>query len=208
MRGLLADDPEYKKLAKKMKESFVFLNVYCQSVEDEHKPRGPEGPYQFNDKSVPVLVLKKWDGETIVQNLGFYADPKVGKPQLERHVEKALKENGPIVPPKTLRPLMKDFAAGEKSLEKARVGSAWKAFAKVVKAGKDGKKFPDGPPDIAKRAQKHLDAILKQADEAIAAVDDLDDDADRKKGYRKLLRTYNGVPEIKKRLRTAIKALP
>lgn len=206
MRGLLGEDQEFAKLAKKMKESFVFLNVYTQSVAEEHEPRGPEGPYRFTDRSVPVLVIKKWDGESLVHQLGFQPDPKLGKPALERYVETALKKNGPVVPPKALRPLIKNFNAGEKALAKGKPSPAWRALTKVVKAGNDAKKFPDGPPDVAVRAQKLIDAILKEAGEKIDATADLDDEA-RVKTLRKLLRTYSGIPSLKQRLRDEIKAL-
>ena len=43
------------------------MKVYCTSVKSEHDPRGPEGPFQFQDRSVPVYLLKKWDGETMTE---------------------------------------------------------------------------------------------------------------------------------------------
>ena len=92
MRGL-AEGKGDKKTAKAMKEKFVFLNVYCRSVKEEHEPRGPKGPYQFVDRSVPVCVIKKWDGTTFNQKLGFVADPKAGMRNLESWMVKALKDS-------------------------------------------------------------------------------------------------------------------
>ena len=70
-KKLKKDDKKLRKTTKAMREKFVFLNVYCQSVKDEHDPRGPEGPYRFEDTSVPVIVIKKWDGTTLKQQLGW-----------------------------------------------------------------------------------------------------------------------------------------
>ena len=56
MRGLAQGEKGYEKFPELFKKHFVFLNVYCRSVAEEHNARGPEGPYQFKDRSVPVLV--------------------------------------------------------------------------------------------------------------------------------------------------------
>ena len=40
MRDLLKDTKKHKKTAAALREKFVFLNVYCKSVKDEHDPRG------------------------------------------------------------------------------------------------------------------------------------------------------------------------
>ena len=100
MRGLAAGEKGFEKLSKTLKDNFVFLNVYCTSVAAEHDPRGPDGPYQFKDRSVPVLVFKKWNGETLKQQLGFYSDPRVGRDTLVSMVEQALKKHrdAPRVP--------------------------------------------------------------------------------------------------------------
>lgn len=81
-----------------MTENFVFLNVYCQSVEDEHKPRGPKGPFQFNDRSVPVLVIKDHTGKTLFQQLGWSRSPDPAR--LAEIITTAQRKAGPIKPAK------------------------------------------------------------------------------------------------------------
>ena len=113
MRGLAGGEKGYERFPRLLAKSFVFLNVYCHSVKEEHDPRGPEGPYRFQDKSVPVLLIKRWNGETIIQQLGFNPQPEPAKRTLARLVERALKKHGPVLPPKALRPLMKGYEGVE-----------------------------------------------------------------------------------------------
>ena len=100
VRGLAAGEKGYEKYKKLFQTKFIFLNEYCTSVKAEHDPRGPEGPYRFQDRSVPVLLFKRWDGKTLIQQLGFQPNPEQAKKRLASFVDKALKENGPVVPPK------------------------------------------------------------------------------------------------------------
>lgn len=192
-----------------MRERFVFLNVYTKSVKEEHDPRGPEGPYQFKDRSVPVIVVKKWDGETLNQTLGFVRDEKQGMRRLASILEKAAKDNGPVQAPKQLKPLLKMMAKAEAHLAKDRPGQAHKELAKIVKAGADTKAFPNGVPTVAEKAAAQVAAILEKAEEEIEAAADLvEEDAEQGlKAYRKLIKRYAQIPAMKKRLQTKVKAL-
>ena len=67
--------------------------------------------------------------------LGFGADPARNMKTVADWIERALKKNGPVAPPKKLRPLVKLFEKGKSQLEKKRPGYAWKEFDKVVKLG-------------------------------------------------------------------------
>jgi len=100
VRGLAAGEKDYEAYKKIFQTKFVFLNEYTTSVAAEEEPRGPEGPYRFQDRSVPVLVLKRWSGETLAQQLGFQPNPEQAKRALAQIVDKALKDHGPVVPPK------------------------------------------------------------------------------------------------------------
>ena len=193
-----------------LRKNFIFLNVYCTSVADEHDPRGPEGPYQFKDRSVPVLLFKKWNGETINQTLGFSPDPKTAKRRLAQLVESALKKHGKVSPPKALKPLIKSYEKGMKYLAKDNPGAAYREFAKAVKGGKDTKKFREGPPDVALNARTRIDEIVVKALEEIEEAGDVDLDGVETvaKAYRKLLQRYSAIPEIKTRIKAALKALP
>ena len=206
MRGLATGAEDYEKFPKILKKNFVMLNVYCRSVAEEHDPRGPEGPYQFKDRSVPVIVFKKWDGETLAQHLGFGG----GTRRLAQWVESALKKNGRVAAPKALKPLNKAFAKGEEHLAKDKPGYAFKEFQKAVTGGADRKKFPDGPPTITEQAKRRIDEILARAEEEIAEAEPIADGhtEDARKAYRKLLKRYGAIPDLKKRLTAALKALP
>jgi len=92
------DDKRYEKARELLKSDFVVLNVYPKSVKDEHEPRGPKGPFQFMDRSVPVLIMKSSKGETLYRQLGWFA----GQPGIDRFTEavrEARKNNGPVNPP-------------------------------------------------------------------------------------------------------------
>ena len=85
MRALAEGKGDFKKYRKLLQEKFICVNVYCKAVKDEHEPRGPEGPYQFKDRSVPVLLFKRWNGETLIQQLGFTPDIKNGSKRAADH---------------------------------------------------------------------------------------------------------------------------
>ena len=197
-------DKKLKKLSKVLPKKFVFLNVYCRSVKEEHDPRGPDGPYQFTDRSVPVLVVKRWDGKTFKQQLGW--SPSAGAAGVARILEKAAKENGPIAPPKALRPLLKEMAKVEKAIAGKRTANAIRGLNKVVKLGSDRKKFADGPPEIAIDAKNRLATFANAAAAKIDALQKAETDPKAlEKAYRKLLATYRGLPDIEKRLREALR---
>ena len=96
MSALLEDKKKNKATAADFRSKFVFLNVYCRSVKEEHDPRGPEGPFRFTDRSVPVVVIKKFDGTSLVHQLGWGG----GADRLAQLVDKAVKKNGPVAPPR------------------------------------------------------------------------------------------------------------
>ena len=186
------------------------MNVYTKSVKDEHDPRGPEGPYRFTDRSVPVLVIKKWDGETLKQQLGFVRDVKAGTKALARTIEKAAKDNGPIAPPKALRPLLKAYAKAEESLAKKRVKRAVSDLRKVVKAGDDSKKFADGPPEVANRARAALDRLQAAAEQELDAIEQAaaDDPVAARKRLKRIAYDYGSFPTVRERAKRALEALP
>jgi len=193
-----------------MAEKFVFLNVYCRSVQDEHAPRGPEGPYRFQDRSVPVLVIKRWDGKTLKQQLGFLNDPKLGRKTLARVIDQAVKDNGPVAPPKALRPLLKQAEQAEKALSRQRIKAAVRVYQKIVKAGADRKKFADGPPSVAVEAARALEKLEADGAKAVEQVlaGQEEDPKSRRKKLNRLLYDYGGFPDLKKRIKTALAALP
>ena len=204
MRGLASGAEGFEAFPKHLKKNFVLVNYYCTSVAEEHDPRGPEGPYQFQDRSVPLFVIKDWEGKTLVQQLGFPSSG--GTKAVSRWIEKAMKANGPVVPPKNLKPLIKAMKAAEKHLGKKRPGNAWKELVKVVKGGADMRKFPEGPPTIAVEAQAKIDAILEEATAAIEAALEEEDPAACLKALRALRSPYGAIPAVKERLAKEIAA--
>ncbi len=200
------EDKKLKKFAKDVSKKFVFLNVYCRSVKEEHDPRGPDGPYQFVDKSVPVVVIKRWDGKTFKQQLGW--NQSWGVDGLAKMLQKAAKDNGPIAPPKALRPLLKAMAAADKHLGAERTAPAIRELNRIVKLGTNKKKFPDGPPEIVGDAQKRLDGLADAARKALeSARANETDPASLEKTYRKLLATYRGLGPVEQTIRDALRDL-
>ena len=208
MRGLASGAKGYEKYPKIFRNSFVFLNVYCRSAADEHEPRGPQGPYQFKDRSVPVIVIKRWNGETLLQQLGFFPDPKVARPRLEPIIRRALKEHGPIASPKAIRPLQRNFDRAATQLENDRPGAAYELLVKVVNAGGNKKKFADGPPLICQEASKKLEEILERGEARITEAAALEDSGAAKKALVRLKRIYREVPKLAEKLETALAGLP
>jgi hypothetical protein len=208
VRALLDEKKELKKTARDLREKFVFLNVYCQSVKDEHEPRGPEGPYQFKDRSVPVVVIKKFDGTTLKQQLGWGG----GARQLAQIVDRAVKDNGPVAPPKALRPLLKSYEKAQKALERKQIRNAVRELQKVVKDGQNQQKFKDGMPDVALKAQEELDKLRKQGLSDLEAIrakvkDGGQDAAATKKALNRLRREYGLIDEIRDQIKELLKTL-
>jgi len=200
VRGLAAGEKDYEAYKKIFQTKFVFLNEYTTSVAAEEEPRGPEGPYRFQDRSVPVLVLKRWSGETLAQQLGFQPNPEQAKRALAQIVDKALKDHGPVVPPKALRPLMKSFDAAKAHLSKRRVAAAIREFRTVERLGADTKKFPE-PPDIAARASEEL---AKLSEEGLGLVAEAKSQADLKA----VLREYGELQAVAEKAKEAAATLP
>ena len=208
MRDLAAgSDKKLKKISKQFREKFIFLNVFTRSVKEEHDPRGPDGPYQFVDRSVPVVVIKKWDGKTLKQQLGWASS--AGAKGLSRIVSKAIKDNGPVAPPKALRPLLKSMTKAKAALGKKRTRSAIRDLKKIVKLGDDKKKFKDGAPSVAQEAAKLLDELLTEANKEMERLADLatSDPKAASTGYIKLLNNYGELGDLKKRIKAARAAL-
>ncbi|MHC4077774.1 MAG: hypothetical protein ACYST0_04930 [Planctomycetota bacterium] len=208
MRDLLNDTKKNKKIAKALREKFVFLNVYCRSVKDEHDPRGPKGPYQFKDRSVPVVVIKKFDGTTLKQQLGWGG----GANRLAHIVDRAVKDNGPVAPPKALRPLLKSFAKAQKALDRKQVRTAVRELQNVVKGGQNQKKFKDGMPDVALKAQEELDKLKSAGMQQLEAIrtkieDGEQDVAASKKALNRLMFAYGGIAEVKAKVKAALQEL-
>ncbi|MDH3591757.1 MAG: hypothetical protein OER88_07760 [Planctomycetota bacterium] len=210
MRGLASEqkDKKFKKYRKIFQEKFIFLNVYCRSVKEEHDPRGPEGPYQFVDRSVPVVVIKRWDGKTFVQQLGFIAGQKPGLSRLSSWVDKALKENGPVVPPKALRPLLKSWTKATEHLAKNRPSSAIPELLKITKGAANKKKFPDGPPEVAALATAKLEELTQIARRGVSAADDIADPKEKRKALNRIQRDYGRIAAIKQLVKEKLKTIP
>ncbi len=200
MRGLAAGEKDYESYRKILQTKFVFLNEYTTSVAAEEAPRGPEGPYRFQDRSVPVLLLKRWNGETLVQQLGFQPDAEQAKRALAQIIDKALKDHGPVVPPKALRPLLKSQDAGIAHLAKKRVAAAIREFRNVERLGADTKRFPE-PPDVAAQATGEL---AKLSEEGLKLVAEAKTQAD----VKEVLREYGELPAVAEKAKEALAALP
>ena len=206
MRGLTSGKKGYKKWPKLFQKNFIFLNEYTTSVAEEHEPRGPEGPYRFKDRSVPVLVVKKWNGDTIVQQLGWGG----AENRLEQILSSAIKKNGPVAPPKALRPLLKSYKKGMEHLDKQRTAAAVREFQAVLKAGDKKKAFREDPPPVMNDATERLKELEQRCRgeiEKLAATAQPDPVAARK-AYGKLLRDYRGIKSLKTELQKIIKELP
>ena len=206
MRGLTSGKKGYEKWPKLLQKNFVFLNEYTTSIAEEHEPRGPEGPYSFKDRSVPVLVVKKWNGDTIVQQLGWGG----AESRLEQILSSAIKKNGPVAPPKALRPLLKSYKKGMQHLGKERTAAAVREFQAVLKAGGKKKVFREEPPPVMNDATerlKELEQRCREEMEKVAATAQ-EDAAGARKAYGKLLRNYGGIKPLKAELKNRISALP
>ena len=208
MRSLAGGDKGYKDFPKLLRSKFVFLNAYCTSLAAEKAPRGPDGPYQFVDKSVPVYVIKNWEGKTFVQELGYSSGDSATK-ALGRILKEVLKKNGAVSAPKQIKALTKIWKKAEASFQKKRPGYGWKELGKLLVLAHDKKKFADGVPTLGLKAQEKIAELeasfSKQLDAAIALGDSDYDGASKK--MKSMMRTYGMVKPLKSRLNAALKAL-
>ena len=210
VRGVTSGDKGFEKYPQLIRDNFVCLNVYPSTGADETGLRGPKGPFQFQDKSLPVLVIKRWDGTTLVQQLGMIrADEAGGKRWIADFIDDSVSKNGTVIPPRFVIPLDTAFKKAEAYLEKDRTSYAIKELQKVVKAGASKKAFPKGPPAVVAQAAERLKAIAEKGEaeleEAVAAAK-----ADPKKAakaYRDLLRSYKGLSELEAKIKQAQKEL-
>ena len=135
-----------------------------------------------------------------------------GATQLAQIVDKAVKDNGPVAPPKAMRPLLKSYQKAQKALAKKRPETAIRALQKVVKGGQNQKKFKDGMPDIAVKAQAELDKLRAQGLQALEAVRAKIAAGDQealasKKALNRLMRQYGGIGEIKAQVKATLREL-
>ena len=203
MRSLATGEKDYEKYPKLFKKNFVCLNEYTTSVAAEHDPRGPEGPYRFVDRSVPVIVFKRWDGETLVQQLGFGGGPNA----FARLVDRALKKNGPVAPPKALRPLLKAHKKGLEHLAKGRVAPAIRELQKAVAGGQNKKKFEAMPP-VALAAEEELKKLKEQALDLLDQARARTDPKEARKELNRLRREYGRLDGIDDAIKEVLLALP
>lgn len=159
---------------------------------------------------MPVIVLKRWDGKTLKQQLGFPGDPKAGKQQLAQMIDAAVKDNGPIIAPKKFKALQAAYQKGVGLLGKKKVAEAIKEFRKVVADGEDKKTFPGDPPAIVQDAKDKLAEIAEAGGTEIDKADALaeTDPKKAKAEYQRLLRIYGGIEELKARIDEALAKLP
>ena len=76
----------------------------------------------------------------------------------------------------------------------------------VVKAGADEKKFPEGPPAVARRAADEMKAIVAAATARLDEAEAAEDPKERQKIAREVLRSHGKIPEIADRARALVKA--
>ena len=194
---------------KFFRENFIFLNHYCTSVASEHKPRGPKGPYQFTDKTVPCTVIKRWDGKTLIQKRGFFVNDKGRKTRtelLKGWLKVAKKGRGKFVETdkEKIKPLLTSYDKAMK-LVKDKPVEAYNEFESLVKKGNDKEEFKAGVPHVAKVAREMKKNIIADAKEKVEKAALYKDEGEE---LKKLKKKYEGIDEITDLLDETIKNPP
>lgn len=194
-----AGKDDFAPMRDHLKSKFVCLNVHVGSEPDETAPRGPEGPYRFQEKSVPVLVIKRWDGKTLVSQCGFTTDGEAGAESVAGMIEEAVEANGPIIEPKRLLALERSWEKVEKELEKQRFGQAYEQLAKIVAAGADREAFPAGSPEPSVRAEEKRKELKAELAAKLAEIEKIAqrDATEAKVELQRLLRSYRASKELR-----------
>ena len=124
-------------------------------------------------------------------------------------IDKAVKDNGPVAPPKALRPLLKSYAKAKQALQKKQTRNAIRELQKVVKAAQNKKKFKDGLPDVAVKAEADLEELKRKALDELQQIEaKLGKDAEQgKRALNRLMSRYGAILAVKTRIRAAQKKL-
>lgn len=184
------------------------LNVYCKSVKDEYGKRGPEGPYQFEGDGAPMLVVKRWDGTELYNNVGWVTDEKAGVDRIKGVAGDALSKNGDVVPvdAKSVAKLLTKYDAGVE-MAGDKPGKAYEEFDEIVQDGADKKDWPDGPCHVHTAAAARMEAIVEAGNAAITEALKEEKDRKKKSALKGVKKAYKGVEEIEKKVQEQLEAL-
>lgn len=89
----------FERYASVLKDRFVVLRVGIGSEDEAFGPRGPEGPFRFEARDVPNLIIKRWDGLTLVNQRSFYPDSQEALRLLASLIDEALARHAANPPP-------------------------------------------------------------------------------------------------------------
>ena len=207
------ENKKYAKYRERLQQDFVLLADFIKASTEEASTHGPEGEeyqeYQIEVGYTPVMTYKKATGETVATRVGIPLKPEEALADLAGQLDQALKENGPIkVPPKT-QTLVRAFDAAERDLEAGKIAQAIRGFEKVVKLGRNEKKFPERSPATAIDARKALSRLeargFQEVDEAIELAK-----TDPKEGRKTLMilaRQFSSLSTVQERITAALEGL-
>ena len=90
--------------------------------------------------------------------------------------------------------------------------NAVRELQRVVKDGQNQKRFKDGVPDVALKAQEELDKLTAEGMERLEAIrarieDGEQDVAASKKALNRLMSAYGGIAEVKAKVKAALAEL-
>ena len=111
-----------------------------------------------------------------------------------------------------MRPLLKYYEKAQKALARKQIRNGVRELQKVVKGGQNQKKFKDGVPDIALKAQAELDRLKSQALKTLEAVrakiaTGEQEALDSKKALNRLMRQYGGIADVREQVKVTLQEL-
>ncbi len=212
-KGLAALD-EDADLGPLVIQNFVCVKVYCHSVQEEEAPRGPAGPFQFQYRSVPALLVKDAQGKTLEDQFGMPGDHSGVMQILQRLVKSSLKKNGPVTAPKIFEALRKDLTAGRKSMDRKEPGEAGRAYGRLLKQLKPFEAATEGgesePPTLVVETREWVAAYEKAAADALTEAKALEDAGDlpvARAKYGRVAQSFQAVQETAKAAKEALSRL-
>ncbi len=181
-----------------LSEKFVCVKVFCNSVAEEEAPRGPAGPFQFQYRSVPAVLIKGPDGVMLEEQFGM-PDEAATRSRISQMITGALAKHGPIVPPETLAPILRQLEAIRPLLERRQYERVGRALERIETLKE--RYVRDHGEDRLPGPVAEIDAIRAAynaaGEEALAAAESVEAEGRAPaalKEFQKIARTFAGTP--------------
>lgn len=197
----LGDVPD---LGPVVAEHFVCVEVGCETPDDLFMPKGPEGPFRFQYRALPEILIKDASGATQGEQSGVTDEDAVALEQIRQLVLEAVKHHGPVLSPDLEKRLKKDLAEARKRMDKGIYDHAGELLAELRKATESfqGEEVPRAVTDV-RESLAWFQHLADMAMEEAKGLEDGGDAAKAAKRYAQIARDFAALPETAKAAKEA-----